>query len=138
MPRIFTVLTIVALFLTAACNPLDRIQSSGTATTRFHQRLDTEQYAAIYDETSQQFRKTTSESDFLALLAAVHRKLGAFKTSEERGLQINATPDGISVTLTYDSTFAAGHAAETFQWLQQEGNCWLANYQINSNTLILK
>jgi hypothetical protein len=76
--------------------------------------------------------------DFVALLEAVHRKLGELKSADKQNWNINFHTSGTFVTLTYKTSYSEGDAAEQFVYRIDGGAASLAGYHINSNALILK
>ena len=129
---------LVLLASTSSCNiaqhVTQRFDEATAAVERFHQRLDSEQYAAIYMDTNDTFRKATSEAEFTQLLSAIHRKLGATQSKQSAGWNVKTT----STTVVYRTKFAEGDATEQFRWRMDEGKAWLEYYNINSNALIVK
>src|SRR2546421_1481121 len=104
----------------------------------FHQMLDAEKYADIYNTTDDLFKSATTAAQFSAILQLVHTKLGAvqsatqttFYSREEAG-----TNAGSYISLTYDTAFVEGHATESFNWKVSDGKVHLAGYNIKSPLL---
>jgi len=132
------VLLLVLVASTSSCNIAQHVtqqfNDATAAVERFHQRLDSEQYAAIYLDTDDTFRKATSEKEFTQLLSAIHRKLGATQSKQSAGWNVTAT----STAVVYRTKFAEGEATEQFRWRLNNGKAWLLSYNINSNALIVK
>jgi hypothetical protein len=105
----------------------------------FRAQVDTEQYAAVYAACDEKFHQATSESDFVNLLGAVHRKLGTVQQSNLRNTGIAwFSGQGATVTLVYDTRFSDGTAIEKFVWHIKDENASLYTYNINSNELVTK
>jgi hypothetical protein len=132
------VLLLVLVASTSSCNIAQHVtqqfNDATAAVERFHQRLDSEQYAAIYLDTDDAFRKVTSEKEFTQLLSAIHRKLGATQSKQSAGWNVTTT----STSVVYRTKFAEGEATEQFRWRMDNGKAWLVYYNINSNALIVK
>jgi|CZKS01.1.fsa_nt_gi hypothetical protein len=132
------VLLLVLVASTSSCNIAQHVtqqfNDATAAVERFHQRLDSEQYAAIYLDTDDAFRKVTSEKEFTQLLSAIHRKLGATQSKQSAGWNVTTT----STSVVYRTKFAEGEATEQFRWRMDNGKAWLLSYNINSNALIVK
>jgi hypothetical protein len=132
------VLLLVLVASTSSCNIAQHVtqqfNDATAAVERFHQRLDSEQYAAIYLDTDDTFRKATSEKEFTQLLSAIHRKLGPTQSKQSAGWNVTTT----STTVVYRTKFAEGEATEQFRWRMDNGKAWLVYYNINSNALIVK
>jgi hypothetical protein len=132
------VLLLVLVASTSSCNIAQHVtqqfNDATAAVERFHQRLDSEQYAAIYLDTDDTFRKATSEKEFTQFLSAIHRKLGPTQSKQSAGWNVTTT----STTVVYRTKFAEGEATEQFRWRMDNGKAWLVYYNINSNALIVK
>ncbi len=133
-PRTPIVLFIALLAAAFSCKITPHIDEAKAAVERFHQRLDAEQYSAIYSETDDSFRRVTSQADFINLLSAIHRKLG-----RERSKQVTGWAASTSfTTIVFHTKFADGDAVERFKWRMINGKAWLTYYNINSNALVVK
>lgn len=104
----------------------------------FHAQLNAGQFDAIYAAGGAALKSTTSQADMTALLAAVHRKLGAFKTGKTDGWNDNVTTGGHMITLSYNANYQNGAAAEQFVYKLDDGQAQLVGYHVNSNALILR
>ncbi|MGA8618600.1 MAG: hypothetical protein WB660_08810 [Candidatus Sulfotelmatobacter sp.] len=124
-------------FLMLACSPSKAKEEAESAVTKFHSRLDAEQYHDIYVQSSPEFQKSGSEAEITEFLAAVHRKLGRVRRSDERGFNLNFNTSGSTVTLSYNSQFANGTATEQFVWRAGDHPS-LINYRIDSPVLVTK
>jgi Protein of unknown function (DUF4019) len=108
------------------------------AVAQFHSQLNQEKYAEIYAQADPALRKSTSQSDFAALLAAVHRKLGNFENANLTNFNEKEDSQGDIVRAEYKTTFAQGSASETFTLRFTDGQGKLVKYEINSPVLIEK
>jgi hypothetical protein len=105
----------------------------------FHAQFDTEQYTALYAACDEKFHQATSESDFVKLLEAVHRKLGTVQQSNLRNTGVAwFAGQGTTVTLVYDTKFSEGTGKEQFVWHIKDNSAALYGYNINSNELVAK
>ena len=147
--RIFTRLTMNArsflLLLFAAtsllfggCNMTKDKAIAESAVAQFHQQLDKGEFKEIYAAANADFKGATTEKDFLAILEAVHRKLGAVQQANEGGWSVNSYNLKTNVVLNYNTKFAGGAATESFTFRVENGQATLVGYNINSPTLILK
>ena len=105
---------------------------------QFHALLDEGRTAEIYTQASDDLKKATTEADFVALLDAVHRKLGAVQKTEKQTWNVNYHTSGTFATLVYKTQYAGGEATETFVYRITNESALLAGYHINSNALIIK
>jgi len=92
----------------------------------------------MYLDADPQFRVAASPIDWGALMAAVRRKLGPFRSTSRTSVNVSSTTSGTTVTQVFDTTFDQGHASEQFRWNIVGGRALLLAYNINSPTLITK
>jgi Protein of unknown function (DUF4019) len=122
-------LTLAAL----GCSSTAQRVAAEQAVARFHEMLDSGQFAEIYRMSSDEFKKISTESDFVALLASVHRKLGHTKSAVNQGWNVSYLTSGTFVTLTYRTTFSGGEAGEQFMFHMQADSAELVGYHISSS-----
>jgi hypothetical protein len=127
-----------ATTLLTACSMSADTKAAEDAVISFHDQLDARQFQAMYDGASDDLKQATTRERFVALLEAVHRKLGNTQSSAEKGWNINSGTSGTFVTLTYASTYAEGEASEQFVYRLHGNTALLAGYNINSDVLITK
>jgi len=108
------------------------------AVDAFHAQLDAAQYDAIYQGGSADLKNATGRTDMVALLSAVHRKLGVFRSGKTQGWNDNINTGGHMITLNYSATYQNGAADEQFVYRMTGGKPELAGYHVNSNQLILR
>jgi hypothetical protein len=137
MTRTFLLLITLASVL-AGCSVSADTAAAEAGVPRFHELLDAGKFVEIYEQSSDDLKKVGTQQDFVALLEAVHRKLGNTRSSEKQGWNINYHTSGTFVTLTYKTVYAEGEAAEQFVFRMQGKLAALAGYHINSTALILK
>jgi hypothetical protein len=137
-----TRLLLVTVVLATACSGFAAKGTAETATATFHELLDAERYDEIWLEADEAFKKVTTRADFLAVLAAMHRKLGRVVSSKQTGFfseeRAGTDVSGSFISLTYETTFAEGNGTEKFNWRVDGQRVRLAGYNINSSALILK
>ena len=132
----------VALALsTLALGGCDMLQDKGTAeaaVTDFHQKLNDGNFEAIYSGADDGFKSVAKETDFVALLGAIHKKLGKVQSSSETNFSINSVNLVTKITLVYDTKYDGGDATETFTYLLKDDKVTLDAYNINSMAMMLK
>ena len=136
--HIGTVLSLVALLLLQACSSPEDTNKAEAAVVQFHALLDAGETRAIYSNASADLKKVSAEPEFVALLDAIHRKLGSSKTSERTGLMVNRGTSGTFLTLTQKTKYTEGDAVETFTYRISDDGATLAGYHVSSNALITK
>jgi hypothetical protein len=129
--------TLVVLTSDNGCSPSADLSASDGAITSFHRSLDAGNFDAIYDGSATDLKSVASRDKLAALLSAVHRKLGAFKSGSNTGWNDNVTTSGHYLTVNYAATYEHGPAAEEFVFNIANGKTALAGYHINSDALIL-
>lgn len=104
----------------------------------FHQALDSGQFDQLYEDGADELKQAVQRQDFVALLDAVHRKLGDVSSSTKSGWNVNYHTSGTFVTLTYDTAFSQGKATEQFVFKLSDSKALLVGYHINSNDLVAR
>jgi len=95
-----------------------------------------QRFADIFAEASDELKKATTEQELSRLLGAVNGKLGAVKTAEDNGWNVNFNTSGTFVKLSFKTEFEKGTGVETFTYRIVDGRARLTGYNINSNALI--
>lgn len=119
----------------------DLVSGKGVAepeVTRFHERLTAREFEAIYASASDDFRKAAPKEKFLALLAAIDRKLGAMKSTKQVSWNVRRFNFKTTAVLGYKTTFEGGEATETFTFRIADGKPELLGYNISSMELMTK
>lgn len=124
--------------LTVGCGAQKDIETASVAVTQFHGQLDRQDYLSIYQNADERFRGASKQDDFLALMTAVHNKLGTVQQASRQGFFVNYNTSGSSIRLTYATKFSGGDAEEEFLWSKRGDSVQLLGYHINSNALITK
>ena len=76
------------------------------------------------------------QAPFTKFLSVVHDRLGAVKTSQQTGWNVNYTTAGTRISVAMHTVFAKGSGDEQFLFKQQGETLKLAGYHINSMELI--
>jgi hypothetical protein len=135
----FSITVTAALLVVGGSCSLSRGKGvAESAVAQFHNQYNAGQFREIYAQTDEGFRESASEADFLSLLEALRRKLGAVVKAEQAGWRVNATPLGTVVTLSYSVEFSEGRGAEQFVFRVSGDKARLYNYNVNSPLLITK
>lgn len=82
-------------------------------------------------------KNASTEAALTALLAAVHRKLGMFRSGKPVSWNDNYSTGGEFVTIGFVADYERGAAQESFVFRITDGAAKLAGYHVNSNALIL-
>jgi hypothetical protein len=139
MNRIKRLVPVLLFFAAlAACSFSADTKKIDQEVQRFHELLDQGKSAAIYESASDEFKQASTQGDFVALLDAVHRKLGDFKSSSQKGWNVNYNTSGRFITISYETSYAEGKAAEQFIYRVSGEEALLVGYHVSSNVLILR
>lgn len=133
-------LTTIALLLVAvsSCSLAKGKGIAEAAVVRFHDQFNAGKFHEIYSETDSEFKKATSEDEFVTLLEAVKRKLGTVGQTHPSGWGVNTTTMGTMATLTYNVDFSEGKGSEQFVFHISGNKATLYRYNVNSPLLITK
>ncbi|MFT4056127.1 MAG: DUF4019 domain-containing protein [Novosphingobium sp.] len=105
---------------------------------RFHEELDAGHSQEIWEGTGEDMRKATTRKQFVAMLDAVHRKLGNVKSSRQVGWNRNASTNGSFMTITNETLFERGSGTERFVFRKSEADkLALVGYHIQSNEMMV-
>jgi len=127
-----------AAAVVAGCSMSTDTKVAERAVDTFHEMLNAGQSDAIYSASGDELKKAAKREEFVALLDAIHRKLGVTKSWTKKGWNVNYHTSGTFVTLNYSTIFDGGDAAEQFVYRLKDGKALLAGYHINSTALIVK
>jgi hypothetical protein len=135
--RALILLAVLALAV-SGCSMSAAKTAAEQGVDKFHTMLDGGQFDQIYSDATVDCKRITTEHDFVALLSAIHEKLGTVRSSKEENWRVNLDTKGTLVVLTYKTGYAQGDAEEQFVFLIDKGTPALQGYHINSNALVAK
>ncbi len=122
----------------AACSLTKGREAAANAVVGFHNQLDSADFGGVYAKTHPDFKRASSEKDFVAVLEAVHRKLGTVRSAKQTSWQVQTVGIHTNVVLNYRTNFSGGDAAETFTYRMDGPNALLLGYSIDSTVLVTK
>jgi hypothetical protein len=125
----------LALLLTA-CSGGESVTGANKAIAQFHEQLNGGNFHQIYAASDTGFQKGSSETDASKLFAAVHSKLGAFKSGSQGAWRVNYNTAGNNTVVQFNSVYEKGKATETFTFVGDANAPRLYGYNIDSPTLI--
>ena len=132
-----SIVAAVVSILLAACSVSKDFDLANAAIAHFRELMTAQKFDQIYSESADDLKKSTPEPNLTRLLGAIDRKLGAFKSAQSNGWNLNYNASGTMVTLTLKSQFEKGTGVETFVYRISGGKALLASYRINSDDLII-
>lgn len=127
------------VFCLSGCR--DTISGKGVAepeVARFHEMLKGRNFEAMYAATGAEFKSHVPKATALALFAAIDRKLGPLRQTQQINWNVNTRNLITTVVLVYQSRFKAGEATETFTFRVQNGKPELIGYNIASMDMLIK
>jgi hypothetical protein len=135
--------TLIALLvgLTSLTSCKDMTKAKGLADTAildFHKLFNEQKFKELYSAGHADFKAAATESDFLKLLEAVHRKLGKQVKSTEAGWRVSTFNMKTSVVVTQNTEFDHGKGIETFTYAVSGPSCTLKGYHIDSQDMMTK
>jgi hypothetical protein len=135
MPKYAFATILVAALL--GCSSGEQMATAEKEVEAFRELLDSQQFARIHANGSDELRKSVSEGDLSKILAALATKLGKVKSSQKSGWNINFHTSGTFVTLGYNTDFEKGAGTEQFVFHVSGGKAKLVSYNVNSPALLL-
>jgi hypothetical protein len=133
---IWAVITAAILAL-AACNPVANLNAGDSQITKFHAAYSRGDASAIYAMTGPQLRATASHAQFAELLDVVKVRLGAVKSSERTGFNVNTNTAGTFTTIIMSTHFAKGDGQENFVFSGKGDEMKLEGWHVESPRLML-
>jgi hypothetical protein len=131
-------LALLVVTTAPACNMTKDRKAAEREVVDFHRQLDAGNFAGLYSASHGSLKKVATEKDFVALLDAVHRKLGSVVSTTPAGANVLSGTNGTTVKLGYQTKFSGGDGVETFVYFIEGGRPLLAGYNMNSMALITK
>lgn len=129
----FAILLVAAAAL-AACSMGQDMSAADSAVADFHAKLNAGQFKAITDASGPEIK--TGSGDFTQLIAAIHTKLGAFRSTSRRGFSDNINNGDHTFTASYASVYSTGPATENFVYRLSGGKPVLIGYHVESAALL--
>ena len=133
--RILTI--VIAATSLPGCFMSADTKSAEQAVATFHQMLDSGRPELIYAASADDMKQAASREEFVAYLAAVHRKLGNSHSSDKKNWSVAYKATGSFVVLVYTTAFDRGRAEEKFTYRLKDGRALLAGYRIYSTALVI-
>lgn len=132
-----TVTMMLGALALAGCSIGADVPIADKAIVGFHNQLNAAQFEPIYAQSSKEMKDSTPPARLTALLEAVHRKLGLFKSGKSVGWNDNVNGSGHFIAINYQASYEHGPAAENFVYRIDDGKATLAGYHVNADALIL-
>lgn len=134
--QLFCILLLISFGI--SCGTSKDIGKAEAAVANVHAQLNAGSFQQIYKDSDDSFKSATSQEHFIAILDAVHRKLGTVQSAEREGFFVNYGTTGEMIRLNYSTRFDTGTADEQFVFRVSGNEARLVGYHINSDLLITK
>ena len=135
MPKYaFAVLLFAAML---GCSSDEQLASAEKEVAQFRKLMDAQQFAEIYRTSSEEWRKSASETDLAKILNAMSTKLGKVQSADKAGWNVNFHTSGTFVTLGFNTQFEKGAGFEQFVFRVADGKARLVSYNVNSPALLI-
>lgn len=108
---------------------------ASAAVDHFHQELNNSEYDAIYEEASDEFRRSGTQPDLVKFLQMVHEKMGNSGNRKAAGFHVNWSSGRVTVNQVFNTEFALGQGEESFVWIVKQDQAQLYSYRIDSANL---
>lgn len=92
-------------------------------------------YDQIYDEATDEFRRSGTREDLMHFFEKVYDKMGSAGEPNSPGFHVNWRNGVVWVDQTFNTQFLKGQAQEYFVWKIQQDQPRLYNYRIDSPNL---
>ena len=127
-----------ALLIVGSCSSGRDVPQATTAIGEFHRSINAGHFDGIYDASSDDMKKSSPRERLTTILAAVHRKLGLFRSGRAQGWNDTINTSGHFVTLNFAAHYERDPAAmEQFVYRIDGDRTALAGYNINSTLMVL-
>jgi hypothetical protein len=126
-------LAALAAALLGGCSMKADMDAGAKAIVAFHQAVDAGQYRKVWAESAQDMKGATPDERLTALLDAVHRKLGRFKSGGQVGFNDNVSGAGHMLTsTTRPSTRKEQRPSNSSSGSTRDGRCSPATTSIRT------
>ena len=139
--RVALAVVCAALGTSCLCNPGTMVagpERAKVAVASFHASVNAERYGELWDAASDDLHEASSKERFVALLAAVRRKLGPVTGTTNAGWRVTSRNLRTYVDLTQQTRFEKGQATEQFRFAISGDEVRLVAYHVSSEDLILR
>jgi hypothetical protein len=139
MNRRHLIALLIGLMSLSSCKDMTKAKGlAGTAIVDFHKQFNDQKFKELYTSAHPELRAAATETDFLKLLEAVHRKLGKQVRSTEASWRVNTFNMKTTAVVTRNTEFEHGKGVETFTFVVSGASCTLQGYYINSQDMMTK
>jgi hypothetical protein len=134
--RIRQLCAFLAAVLLTGCSSGADVAAARSGIARFREMMEAQQLHQIYEEASDELKKTIQEQQFVRLLTAFRGKLGSVTSTEDRASRVTFRPTGTLVELSFKTEFEKGSGTETFAYSIIQGSASLVGYRVDSPDLV--
>jgi hypothetical protein len=133
-------IVIISLSLVVlACSSLTKAKPAAeSAITEFHNQFNAGEFTAIYNNSTDEFKKASTQAQLEELLSAISRKLGHVTSTTNTSWRTGNYNLVTTVVMVQETEFEQGKGTETFTYKIDGDKAALMGYNIVSNDLITK
>ena len=110
-------------------------QIASDAVERFHHEMNLGDYDQIYDESTEEFRRSGTREDLTRFFEKIQDNMGSAGEPKGAGFHVTWRNGVVWVDQTFNTQFLKGQAQEYFVWKIKQDQPRLYNYRINSPNL---
>lgn len=124
-----------ALIWKAGKSSFHNYQIASGAVEHFHHQMNLGDYDQIYDEASEEFRRSITREDLTRFFEKIQNNMGSVGEPRSLGFHVNWRSKAVWVDQTFNTQFLHGSAQEYFVWKIEQDQPRLYNYRIDSPNL---
>jgi len=111
------------------------LEIASDAVDHFHHQLNLGDFDEIYDQATDEFRRSGTREDVTRFFEKVHDKMGSVGDRNSAGFHVNWRNGVVWVDQTFNTQFLNGRAQEYFVWKIERDQPRLYKYRIDSPNL---
>jgi len=122
----------IALVWRAGRSTYHNYQLASSAVDQFHMQLNAGDYNTIYDEATDDFRRSGSREDITRFFTSIHEQMGSAGNKNAAGFHVNWRNGRVWVDQVFNTRFEKGQGQESFVWEIQQERPLLYHYRLDS------
>ena len=107
-------------------------QLASSAVDQFHMQLNAGDYNTIYDEATDDFRRSGSREDITRFFTSIHEQMGSAGNKNAAGFHVNWRNGRVWVDQVFNTRFEKGQGQGSFVWEIQQERPLLYHYRLDS------
>ena len=137
MKKKYFITIILTIFLTG-CYFSSGIKAGDKAVAKFHEQLNNEEFAHIFDQSGVEFRETYDRQKIIDTFKHIRENLGKVESTTRLGWTVKNNSFGLIAIINSDTKFEKGSAKERFVFLiVDDQKVELTDYEFGSEDIDL-